>query len=67
MRQLGAFADTFVVDVLDALQIERAHLAATSFGGYTALHAVAAHPGRVDRFNKRYARGGAAAKAEAPA
>ena len=50
VRQLGAFADTFVVDVLDALQVERAHLAATSFGGYTALHAVAAHPGRVDRF-----------------
>ncbi len=50
VKQLGAFAETFIVDLLDALQLERAHVAATSFGGYTALHAVAAHPGRVDRF-----------------
>jgi pimeloyl-ACP methyl ester carboxylesterase len=44
-----AFADTFVADLLDALQLDRAHLAATSFGGYLALRAAAAQPSRVGR------------------
>ena len=31
------FADRFAVDVLDALEIERADVVASSFGGYLAL------------------------------
>jgi pimeloyl-ACP methyl ester carboxylesterase len=46
---LPAFADTFIVDVLDALGIGRAHLVVHSFGGYLGLRAAAAHPERVDR------------------
>ncbi len=49
MERLGAFADALVVDVLDALRLERTHLVATSFGGYMAFHAAAAHPDRIDR------------------
>ena len=49
MERLGAFADALVVDVLDALGLERAHVVATSFGGYMAFHAAAAHPDRIDR------------------
>jgi pimeloyl-ACP methyl ester carboxylesterase len=48
-RSIGRFADTFVVDLLDALELERAHLVATSFGGFIALRSVAAHPDRVNR------------------
>jgi pimeloyl-ACP methyl ester carboxylesterase len=48
-RSIGRFGDTFVVDVLDALGLERAHLVATSFGGYVALRSAAAHPDRVNR------------------
>jgi pimeloyl-ACP methyl ester carboxylesterase len=49
VARLGAFADAFVVVVLDALDLERAHLVATSFGGYTALRSAAAHPDRIER------------------
>jgi pimeloyl-ACP methyl ester carboxylesterase len=47
--QLAGFADGLIVDVLDALQLEAAHVVATSFGGYFALHAAAAHPDRIAR------------------
>jgi 2-hydroxy-6-oxonona-2,4-dienedioate hydrolase len=46
---LASFSDTLVTDVLDALDLESAHLVATSYGGYAALRAAAAHPGRVER------------------
>jgi 2-hydroxy-6-oxonona-2,4-dienedioate hydrolase len=45
----ATFADGFVADVLDALAIERAHVVASSFGGYLALRSAAASPERVDR------------------
>jgi 2-hydroxy-6-oxonona-2,4-dienedioate hydrolase len=35
------------VDLLDALGLDRAHLVATSFGGYIALRTAAAHPDRI--------------------
>ena len=47
MTQLGSFADGLIVDVLDALGIEEAHVIGTSFGGYFALRAAAAHPDRI--------------------
>ena len=46
---LPAFADTLLIDVLDALELPSAHLVATSFGGYIALRTAATHPERVDR------------------
>lgn len=46
---VASFADGFVADVLDALAVERAHLVASSFGGYLALRSAAAHPERVHR------------------
>lgn len=46
---LPRFADTLVIDVLDALGVESAHLVATSFGGYIALRTAAAHPDRIGR------------------
>jgi len=49
IEQIEAYADGFVVDVLDALDLERAHVVATSYGGYFALRGAAAHP---DRFNR---------------
>ena len=49
LERLGAFADTLVVDLLDAMGLDEAHLVATSFGGYLALRAAAAHPDRVVR------------------
>jgi pimeloyl-ACP methyl ester carboxylesterase len=49
MDALGTFADALVVDVLDAMDLPRAHLIGTSFGGYFVLRAAAAHPDRFDR------------------
>ena len=49
IEQIEAYADGFVVDVLDALDLERAHVVATSYGGYFALRSAAAHPDRSDR------------------
>lgn len=49
MAALGAFADGLVVDVLDAIDVGVAHVIGTSFGGYFALRAAAAHPARIDR------------------
>ncbi len=42
-------ADDLVVDVMDGLGIDRAHLVPTSLGGWTAFRSVAAHPDRFDR------------------
>ena len=33
VEQLGAFGESLVVDVLDAMELDRAHVVATSFGG----------------------------------
>ena len=43
------YADTMIPDVLDALELASAHVIATSYGGYFALRAAAAHPERVER------------------
>lgn len=44
-----ALADALVVDVLDAVGIQTAHLVGSSLGGYFVLRAAAAHPDRVGR------------------
>jgi pimeloyl-ACP methyl ester carboxylesterase len=44
-----AFSDALVVDVLDAMELETAHVVATSYGGNMALRGAAAHPDRYDR------------------
>ncbi len=49
LENLFPFADGFVADVLDGLGIERAHIVASSFGGFLALRSAAADPSRVDR------------------
>ena len=49
VERLGIFADALVIDVLDALGLDRADVVATSFGGYMALRAAAAHPHRIGR------------------
>ena len=49
VERLGAFADALIVDVLDALGIDKAHVVSTSLGGYVALRSAAAHPGRIRR------------------
>ena len=49
LERLAAFADALVVDLLDAMGLDSAHLVATSFGGYIALRTAAAHPDRVGR------------------
>jgi pimeloyl-ACP methyl ester carboxylesterase len=46
---LAAFAEDVMVDVLDALDLRRAHLVGTSYGGYFVLRTAAAHPERVQR------------------
>ncbi len=46
---LEAYADALLVELLDALAIERADIVATSFGGYFALRALASHPDRFGR------------------
>jgi 2-hydroxy-6-oxonona-2,4-dienedioate hydrolase len=46
---LAPLGEALVVDVLDALGLERAHLVGGSLGGSLALLAAAYHPGRVDR------------------
>ena len=42
-------ASVLVADVLDALDIERAHVVASSLGGYCAFRSAAASPERFDR------------------
>ena len=44
---LGGFADVFVADVLDGLGLARAHVVASSFGGFLALRSAAASPDRI--------------------
>ncbi len=48
-ERLGAYGDGLIVDVLDALGLDHAHVVGTSFGGYFALRGAAAHPDRIDR------------------
>ncbi len=48
-RMLLDRADRFVIDLLDALGLKRAHVVASSFGGFLALRAAAAAPERIDR------------------
>ncbi len=48
-QDLERFADRFVADVLDGLGVERAHVVASSFGGYLALRSAAAAPERIVR------------------
>jgi len=48
-RSLPALADALLVEILDALELQVAHLVATSLGGYIALRTAAAHPERVGR------------------
>jgi pimeloyl-ACP methyl ester carboxylesterase len=38
---LAAFSDAFIIDVLDGLELDSAHVVATSYGGYAALRATA--------------------------
>jgi pimeloyl-ACP methyl ester carboxylesterase len=46
---LVEFASSLVADVLDALELERAHVVASSLGGYCALWSATADPERFDR------------------
>jgi 3-oxoadipate enol-lactonase len=48
-RGLDHFADTFLIDLLDALGVDRADVVASSFGGFLALRAAAIDPSRLDR------------------
>jgi 2-hydroxy-6-oxonona-2,4-dienedioate hydrolase len=47
--EFHAFADHFVADVLDGLEIDTAHIVASSLGGFIALRSGAATPDRVVR------------------
>ncbi len=49
LDNLFPFADGFVGEVLTALGVERAHVVASSFGGFLALRSAAADPSRMDR------------------
>jgi pimeloyl-ACP methyl ester carboxylesterase len=49
VERLGRFADSLVVDVLDAMGLDTAHVVGTSFGGYIVLRSAAAHPDRIER------------------
>lgn len=46
---LARFGDHLVGDLLDGLGLDRAHVAATSFGGWFALRSAAAEPARIQR------------------
>ncbi len=47
--ELCDVADRFVAEVLDGLELPRAHVVASSLGGFLALRSAAATPDRVDR------------------
>ena len=49
VESLPTLGETLIVDVLDALELDSAHLVATSLGGYLALRSCASHPERVQR------------------
>jgi pimeloyl-ACP methyl ester carboxylesterase len=46
---LPVFGASFVSDILDALEIDQAHVVASSFGGHLALRSAAATPDRMQR------------------
>ena len=46
---LGRTQQDLTLDVLDALDIDRAHLVASSLGGFAALRSAASHPERIRR------------------
>ena len=49
IEKLETFADAMIPDVLDGIGLARANVVATSYGGYFALRAAAAHPNRFER------------------
>ena len=49
LDRFGAVAGELVADVLDGLDLPKAHVVATSLGGHLALRGAAAHPDRIDR------------------
>jgi len=52
LAEIGAvknYADSLIVEVLDALDLERATVVATSFGGFFAFRGASAHPDRFER------------------
>lgn len=49
IEKLETFADSMIPDVLDGIGLARANVVATSYGGYFALRAAAAHPSRFER------------------
>lgn len=48
-QNLSTFGAGFIGAVLDGLEIDQAHVVASSFGGHLALRSAAAHPGRILR------------------
>lgn len=48
-RGIAQVADRFVGDLLDALDVPRAHIVGSSFGGFLALRSAAATPQRIGR------------------
>jgi pimeloyl-ACP methyl ester carboxylesterase len=49
VNRLQTVTQALIVDVHDALDLDRALVVATSFGGFMAFHAAAAYPDRIDR------------------
>lgn len=49
IAEFNTFADSMIVDMLDALDLASALVVSTSFGSYFALRGAAAHPKRFDR------------------
>lgn len=49
LARFGEVAGALVADVLDGLDVDSAHVVATSLGGHYALRSAAAHPERIDR------------------
>jgi pimeloyl-ACP methyl ester carboxylesterase len=49
LASVEAYADRFLAELLDALELERAMVAATSYGGLFAFRGAAAAPERVDK------------------
>lgn len=44
-----SYADSMIIEVLDALELASASVVATSYGGFFAFRAAAANPGRIER------------------
>lgn len=49
LDSVADYGAALAVDVLDALEIDRAHLVVSSFGGLVGIYSAAAHPERFDR------------------